>query len=279
MSTDASVAARSPPANARRAGQHFVQETPERPDVAAFVEGVALDLLGTHVRRCPEHNTDLADRRTLQLIHRGALSVGRRAIADLVLAVNRGRRPLNVPRQTKVQYLHGPVVLDFDIGGLEIAMNDAPIVRRRERLGDLIGDRKRFIERNRSAFETVCECRSVHELEHERVHASRVFETVDGGDARMIERGEHVRLACEQRQALRVVGEHVGEYLQRDVTIQLGIARAIHLPHATRAQDAFDPVRAHVSSRRQPNFAGEQVVGQVPHRRIDQDRRFRIGQQ
>ena len=51
-------------------------------------------------------------------------------------------------------------------------MNDAPLVCRRERLGDLIGDRKRFIERNRSPFETVCECRTVHVLQHERVHAS-----------------------------------------------------------------------------------------------------------
>jgi hypothetical protein len=36
------------------AGQHFVQHAPERPDVSAFVHGLALGLLRRHVGRGPE---------------------------------------------------------------------------------------------------------------------------------------------------------------------------------------------------------------------------------
>jgi hypothetical protein len=45
--------------------------------------------------------------------------------------------------QAEVQDLHGPVVGDLDVGGLQVAMNDPEVVRRDESLGDLLRDRER----------------------------------------------------------------------------------------------------------------------------------------
>ena len=50
-------------------------------------------------------------------------------------------------RETEVQHLDGAVVGDLDVGGFQIAMDDAALVRRFERIGDLPRDGDRFVER------------------------------------------------------------------------------------------------------------------------------------
>ena len=62
------------------------------------------------------------------------------------------------------------------------------------------------------------------------------FEAVDGGDVRMVQRREHLRFAAEPREPIGIVGERVGQDLDRDVAIQLRVARAIDLAHAARAE-------------------------------------------
>ena len=59
----------------------------------------------------------------------------------------------------------------------------------------------------------------------------------------MVERGQHLRLSAEARQAVGVVGNGGQQHLDRDVAIQLRIAGPIHLPHATRAEGGEDFVR------------------------------------
>ena len=55
----------------------------------------------------------------------------------------------------------------------------------------------------------------------------------------MIERGEHLRFACEPREPVGVAGERVGQDLERDIAIELRVARAIHLAHPARADLAM----------------------------------------
>ena len=54
-------------------------------------------------------------------------------------------------RQTEIENLHRAVAGQFDVRGLQIAMDDAALVRVFERLGDLLGDRQRFVKGNRAA--------------------------------------------------------------------------------------------------------------------------------
>ena len=47
----------------------------------------------------------------------------------------------------------------------------------------------------------------------------------------MIQRGEHLRFALEARQTVGIAANDVGQDLERDVALQLRVARAIHLAH------------------------------------------------
>ena len=120
------------------------------------------------------------------------------------------RAPARVSRelgQPEVEHLHGAVVSHFDVGRLQIAMDDALLVRRFERFGDLPGDRQRFVDRDRSVRNAIGEGRSLDELHDERLHAVRVFEPVDGRDVWMIQRGEDFGFALEARQPVGIGGE------------------------------------------------------------------------
>ena len=50
------------------------------------------------------------------------------------------------------------------------------------------------------------------------------------------QRGEHLRFAAEPREAIGIVGDGRQQHFDRDVAIQLRIARAIHLAHPARAE-------------------------------------------
>ena len=52
-------------------------------------------------------------------------------------------------REPEVQHLDRAVGPHLDVRRLQIAMDDAVLVRRLERIGDLPRDRQRFVERNR----------------------------------------------------------------------------------------------------------------------------------
>ena len=60
----------------------------------------------------------------------------------------------------------------------------------------------------------------------------------------MVQRGEQLRLALEAGEAVWIDSEEFGQDLQRDVAIEPRVARAIHLAHATRADQGDDFVGA-----------------------------------
>ena len=70
------------------------------------------------------------------------------------------------------------------------------------------------------------------------------LEPVDRGDVRMVQRRERLRLAFETRQALGIGREESGSTLMRDLAVEPGIARTIHLAHPARAEGRDDVVGA-----------------------------------
>ncbi len=80
-------------------------------------------------------------------------------------------------------------------------------------------------------------------------------QTVDRADMRMIQRGKSLRFTFEASEAVRIGSECLGQDLERDVAIQLRIARAIHLAHAARPEQAQDFVCAKPCTRRQSHEA------------------------
>ena len=117
-------------------GQHLEQHHAERPDVRALVDRAApAPARGSCRRRCRESRP-----RAIA----GAVIVG-----DVVTSSAATRRRVERLRQPEVQHLHRAVVADLDVRRLQIAMDDPLLVRRFERLGDLLRDRQRLVERNR----------------------------------------------------------------------------------------------------------------------------------
>ena len=65
----------------------------------------------------------------------------------------------------------------------------------------------------------------------------------------MVERGQDLGFALEASHAFGVAGERFGEDLQRNIALQLGVACAIDLAHAARADGGEDLVRAKFRTR------------------------------
>ena len=134
-STAASVSEMSSPSNARLSRHHLEEHAPEGPDVTALIRRTTLGLFGAHVRRRaqnhahPGHHRRRGDGRR----RRGVCASGGHRFEGL--------------RQAEVQHLHDAIGPHFHVGGFQIAMNDALLVRRFDRLGDLLRDRQRVVER------------------------------------------------------------------------------------------------------------------------------------
>lgn len=82
-------------------------------------------------------------------------------------------------------------------------MHDALFVRRFERLGDLFRDPERIGKLDRAPRDVTAELIALDELHGERSQVRCFFESVDGSDVRMIERGEHLCLALKPRQPVQ----------------------------------------------------------------------------
>ena len=205
--------------------QELVEQAAEGPDVGALVELLPAHLLGAHVRRRTHDDAGVRG------VHRHRRRLVRRA---------RGR--LDGLRQTEVEDLHHPRFGQHDVGGLEIAMDDALRVRGVERIGDLPRDRERFVDvlsiplARSSAGHPVRERLPRDQLEHERANALRFFEPVNARDVWMVERRQEPRFAVEPLQALGILRQRFGQDLESDFAAQSRIASFPDLTHPALAE-------------------------------------------
>ena len=184
------------------------------------------------------------------VIPRGAVKVG--DIARLALGLGAGIERLGQP---EVEDLHRPVVSNFDVRGFQIAMDDAAIVRRVERIGDLPRDRNRVGHRDRSPGDDGRQVVAVDEFHHEAVRT--IDHAVDLGDIRMVQCGQGLRFAPEAHDAVGIDRHDAGEDLDGDVAIEGGVAGLVDLAHTAGAQFGQDVVGPHTA-------AGSQHVGVAP---------------
>ena len=150
--------------------------------------------------------------------------------------------------QPEIEHLHRAVLCELDIGGLQIAMHDAVLVRRLERFGNLTGNRQRFVNRDRSLRDAVCQRRAVDELEDEGPLRTDFLRSVDLRDVRMVERRQHLRLALKARDAIGIGGKEIRKNLDGDVAAQPRIAGSIHFAHAACADGGDNLVRSESSA-------------------------------
>jgi hypothetical protein len=71
---------------------------------------------------------------------------------------------------------------------------------------------------------------------HEGADASAVLQAVDVRDVWVVQRSEDLSFSLEPGEPIGIVGKGIRQHLQRDVAIQLRVARAVHLAHAASAE-------------------------------------------
>ena len=189
-------------------GRQLIGQDADGEHVGAKIERPPLDVLGRHVRRRAEQLPG----------HRHALLVD-----DL--------------RDAEVGELDEPVVADHDVLGLDVAMDDAELVRVLERARHLAGDHLRDLgERQRRVGEEVLERAAVDELGDDvalgRV-GPRVIENLE--DVLVAQLGDGVRLALQPRARLCLAGEVRVQHLDRDLAIERRVGRFVDHRHAALA--------------------------------------------
>ena len=100
-------------------------------------------------------------------------------------------------------------------------------------------DRHCDVQRHRSARDVRGQVLPLNEF-HRKGSDGGLFEPVDLGDVRMVQRGERPRLAREAGQLFRTRGKRRRQDLDRDVAIERRVARAVDLAHPARTERADD---------------------------------------
>ena len=93
---------------------------------------------------------------------------------------------------------------EHDVLRLQITMDDAGLVRLCERIGQLTGDLKGFLQRQPSTSEQLPEGGAVDELHHDEELAVELPEVVDRDDPRVIQCGRRSRFVLKAPERARV---------------------------------------------------------------------------
>jgi hypothetical protein len=154
-----------------------------------------------------------------------------------------------------------PLVVDQQVGRLEVAMEDAAGVgvrNRLGRLGDEAGGRAGVVG---VAVDQGHEAAAGHELHGEVGLAVVLADLIDRDDARVVEQGDSLGLVLEAAE-LVVTGEESGlDHLQRHGSVERDLAGLVHHAHAAASELASDLVVAKVALRSAPRRASVVAVG------------------
>src|SRR5262245_33134343 len=135
--------------------------------------------------------------------------------------------------------LHLTLGRELHVGRLEIAMDDALLVRRFQGFGDARRDSNGIRGVERAATKPLRERLPLDELHCDCSRAARLFEPVHLCDIWMAQRRERLCLAPETHEPLGIAGEMRRQKLQCRVAMQSCITGAVHDTHAARS-DRFE---------------------------------------
>ncbi len=143
-------------------------------------------------------------------------------------------------RQAEVENLDRAVVGEKHVLRLEIAVDDAARVRRREAVRYCRRDLHRITPRNRALLQPRSQCPALEQLHDRDRSVVDDGELVNREDARVREGGDRARLGLEPAAHFRI-GRGVRRHdLDGNVAVEPRIARPIHLAHAARSDGLDD---------------------------------------
>jgi hypothetical protein len=217
----------------RPAHQHLVEHDPEREDVRAAVERLALHLLRRHVLRRAEHLGLRAGRRR----HVGDAEVGE------LRGLGRG---------------------DHDVGRLHVAMDHLVALGVVEAVGDLCRELGRDLEGQAGGSgQGGLQRLALQQLHGDVRRPVALAHVVDDHYRRVAEASRRARLAQEAlaHRGLLVRREIAPQDLDRDVALDDRVARLVDDAHRPAAEFGEDPV----SAQRVGEHSGAAVEGDPPN--------------
>jgi hypothetical protein len=144
-----------------------------------MVGGCALDLLRCHVRHRPEHRAFLGEQ-------------SMRGLDRLI-----GGGGSRDPREAEIEHLDAPISREHHVGGLQIAVRDVLLVRRRQRVGERHGDLQEALDWQAGGRDECIQRLPLDELHRQKSDALSLLRRIDRHDVRVVEGGDGARLACE----------------------------------------------------------------------------------
>jgi hypothetical protein len=158
----------------------------------------------------------------------------------------------------------------LDVGRLEVAVDDAALVRLLEAGRDLQRDPKRLVEREPAALDPLLQRLALDQFHHQEVNRRsrlgmrRLLDGMDAGDVGMVQRRQHLRLAGEAGHPRGIVGEGLRQQLQRDVAAELRVPGAVDRAHAALAELVGHAEMSQVSINHEHSRIGT-ILREVPH--------------
>ena len=154
-----------------------------------------------------------------------------------------GRRPARLA-DAEVHDLRAAVLGQHDVARLQIAVDDARIVRDGQAVGDLAGDLDHARGLQPLPLDRAVERLTGDELHDDERPAVQLADVVDGDDIRVVEQGRQPGLTREALGRDVVRRQLVRHELDRDEPAQPRIARLVDLSHAAGPEGADDLVDA-----------------------------------
>ncbi len=144
-----------------------------------------------------------------------------------------------------------------DVRRLQIAMNDALLMRLLQGLCDFCSNLQNLIKRQHAFRQTLSESLAFEILHDQEVGAILRADVVKGTDIRMLERGNGFGLALHALPQFRIRGKMRRQNLDGNGAVEAGVLGTIDFSHAARAEGRLNLVRAEFR-------AGGQRHGCVP---------------
>ena len=155
-------------------------------------------------------------------------------------------------RQPEIQHLGLVAVGHKNIGGLDVAVNNALGVRRFERVRDLDGQLHQHIHLEGTLADALLKRLPLQQLHGDEIPAVGLSDLVDRADVRVIQGRGGPGLALEALQRRRVFLQLSGQKLQSHVPAEVEVLGLVHHAHATAAELVQDAVVGDGFARHQP---------------------------
>src|SRR5664280_533996 len=123
-----------------------------------------------------------------------------------------------------------------DVGGLDIAVDDAFGVRRIKRIGDVDRDGKQLFRFERPPRDAVLEGLPLQKLHGDEGTRVLFTDVVNRADVGMIERRGGLGLPRKTGESLGILGDAVGQKLERDKAVQPHVFGFVHHAHSAASQ-------------------------------------------